>query len=133
MNFHRGNAMAKKSPSLLLRAVSSLANALLRRAPGKVDDREKTRTVERSRPAPIRRRPQREADIPLDRIENAYTPTQTSLKAPFRASGADRQRDQEFASGVADERWNEEDRYTNKSGDPRIGTHGRTYEPGEKR
>ncbi len=65
-------------------------------------------------------------------IENAYTPTQTSLKAPFRASGADRQRDQEFAAGVADDRWNDEDRFTNKSGDPRIGTHGRTYEPGEE-
>jgi hypothetical protein len=41
------------------------------------------------------------------------------------------QRDQESALGVADERWNDEDRLTNKSGDPRIGTHGRTYEPGE--
>jgi hypothetical protein len=75
--------------------------------------------------------PRREPDIPFDRIEQAYTPNQTSLKAPFRASGADRQRDQEFSAGVADERWNDEDRFTNKSGDPRIGTHGRTYEPGE--
>ena len=72
-------------------------------------------------------------DIPLDRIENAYTPTQTSLKASFRTDGADRQRDQEFARGVADDRWNDEDRFTNRSGDPRIGTHGRTYEPGEQR
>lgn len=73
----------------------------------------------------------RDADIPLDRIEHTYTPTQTSLKAPFRASGADQQRDQDLARGVADERWNAEDRYTNKSGDPRIGTHGRKYEPGQ--
>ena len=78
-----------------------------------------------------RRRPQ--TDIPMDQLDNAYTPTQTSLKAPFRASGADHQRDQEFAGGVADDRWNDEDRFTNKSGDPRIGTHGRTYEPGESR
>ena len=76
---------------------------------------------------------QRPTDIPLDRIEGAYTPTQTSLKSPFRASGADQQRDQEFARGVDDNRWNDEDRFTNKSGDPRIGTHGRTYEPGERR
>ena len=33
--------------------------------------------------------------------------------------------------GVSDERWNDEDRFTNKSGDPRIGTHRRTYEPAE--
>ena len=74
-----------------------------------------------------------EPDIPFDRLERAYTPTQTSLKASFRATGEDRQRDQEFADGYADERWSEEDRFTNKSGDPRIGTHGRTYEPGERR
>lgn len=76
---------------------------------------------------------QRPTDIPLDRIEATYTPAQTSLKAPFRADGADRQRDQEFARGVDDSRWNDEDRLTNKSNDPRIGTHGRTYEPGEQR
>jgi hypothetical protein len=75
----------------------------------------------------------RDPDIPLERIEHTYTPHQTSLKASFRTSGADRQRDQEFARGVADDRWNDEDRFTNKSGDPRIGTHGRTYEPGEAR
>src|SRR5438552_14283100 len=64
-------------------------------------------------------RPRRvETDIPLDRLANAYTPTQTSLKASFRADGADQQRDQEFARGYDDERWNDEDRFTNKSGDP---------------
>src|ERR1051325_5072349 len=72
-----------------------------------------------------------QADVPLDVISNAYTPTQTSLKGPFRASGADRQRDQDDV--VAEDRWNDEDRFTNKSGDPRIGTHGRSYEPGENR
>ena len=82
-------------------------------------------------PAARKRRPQ--ADIPVDTLNKTYTPTQTSLKAGFRADGADRQRDQEFSGGVADERWNDEDRLTNKSGDPRIGTHGRSYEPGESR
>ncbi len=73
----------------------------------------------------------REPDIPLDVLNRTYTPTQTSLKASFRATGEDHQRDQEFAEGYADERWNDEDHFTNKSGDPRIGTHRRKYEPGE--
>lgn len=90
------------------------------------------RTVPRTAAAQGRpRRPQ--TDVPLDLISNAYVPTQTSLKGPFRANGADQQRDQELAPGYADERWNDEDRLTNKSGDPRIGTHGRSYEPGEER
>ena len=75
----------------------------------------------------------READIPLDVIDRAYTPSDTSSKASFRSNGADHQKDQEFALGVADDRWNDEDRFTNKSGDPRIGTHRRTYEPAEAR
>jgi hypothetical protein len=79
-------------------------------------------TVVRKDGSMASKEPSAEADTP-------YTPTQTSLKAGFRASGADRQRDQE--TGEADERWSDEDRYTNKSGDPRIGTHGRKYEPGE--
>jgi hypothetical protein len=64
-----------------------------------------------------------EAHVPLDLISNAYTPTQTSLKGPFRTSGADHQRDQDDDST---ERWRDEDHFTNRSGDPRIGTHGRT-------
>lgn len=74
----------------------------------------------------------RPTDVPLDLISSTYTPTQTSLKGPFRADGSDQARDQELAGGFADERWNDEDRITNKSGDPRIGTHRRTYEPGER-
>ena len=80
------------------------------------------------------RPPRLEADIPLDLVSQAYTPTQTSLKAPFRADGNDHQRDQEYARGVLEnERFSDEDRFTNKSGDPRIGTHGRSYEPAESR
>src|ERR1051326_525052 len=60
-----------------------------------------------------------EPDIPFDRLERAYTPTQTSLKASFRATGEDRQRDQEFADGYADERWSEEGGFTKQSGHPR--------------
>ena len=77
------------------------------------------------------RRPQ--TDVPFDLINSVYSPTQTSLKGPFRADGSDHQADQELAGGYIDERWNDEDRFTNKTGDPRIGTHGRSYEPGEQR
>jgi hypothetical protein len=76
---------------------------------------------------PARRQP----DIPLEILERTYTPKQTSLKASFRTTGEDRERDQEMAGGYADERWKDEDRFTNKSGDPRIGTHHRKYEPNE--
>jgi hypothetical protein len=87
--------------------------------------------IKRLRPAEVARPPQREPDVPLDVLNRTYTPTQTSLKASFRSTGDDRQRDQEFGEGYADERWHDEDHFTNKSGDPRIGTHRRKYEPGE--
>src|ERR1051325_3300115 len=81
-------------------------------------------------PAKAARPTRRTADIPLDVLDRTYPPHQTSLKASFRTSGSDRQRDQELAGGFSDERFNDEDRVTNKSGDPRIGTHRRKYEPG---
>jgi len=84
-------------------------------------------------PTPSSRNNRIVADIPLDVLERTYTPQHTSSKAGFRSDGSDHQRDQEFALGVADDRWNDEDRITNKSGDPRIGTHRRTYEPAEDR
>ena len=132
--------MAKKSGkkgalSLLQRAASSLANALTKRSARKEKGAAETKSREgngAAKKATRARTVKRETDIPMDEVANAYTPTQTSLKAPFRVSGDDRQRDQEYAGGFADDRWNDEDHFTNKSGDPRIGTHGRTYEPGEK-
>ena len=111
--------------SLLQRAAASLARALSRRG-----DKTETKAADSAKTAPASaRKPRRQADIPLDQIAETYTPTQTSLKAPFRASGADRQSDQDYAKGFSEGRWNDEDHYTNKSGDPRIGTHNRTYEP----
>jgi len=83
--------------------------------------------------APNRSTRRVQADIPLDVIGRAYTPPATSSKAGFRSDGSDHQRDQEYATGAVDDRWNDEDRFTNKSGDPRIGTHRRTYEPEEAR
>lgn len=87
----------------------------------------------RSTPPRAARPTRREADIPLDVLDRAYTPPLTSSKASFRSDGADHQHDQDFSRGVADARWNDEDHYTNKSGDPRIGTRGRTYEANESR
>jgi hypothetical protein len=75
----------------------------------------------------------RETDIPMDVIGRSYNPQFTSSKAGFRSDGTDHHNDQEHGRGISDERWNDEDRLTNKSGDPRIGTHRRTYEPGETR
>ena len=119
---------AAPKQSRLRRAASKVAGVLKR---GRVKATTKAKAVTEKKT--VRARPtRREPDIPLDQLAKAYTPTQTSLKTGFRTSGADRQRDQEFANGAADTRWNDEDRLTNKSGDPRIGTHGRTYEPGEK-
>jgi hypothetical protein len=117
----------------LQRAISSVAR-LFHRGDGHDHQASKATPARRSdATARTARTVHRETDIPFDRIEQAYSPMQTSVKAGFRTSGADHQRDQEYARGVADDRWNDEDRFTNKSGDPRIGTHGRTYEPGEAR
>lgn len=104
------------------------------------------RMLDDSAPAPIEtaaaqpkpepkaaRTTRRETDIPLDLLAQQYTPPRTSSKASFRSDGADHQLDQEFAFGRADSEWKDEDRFTNKSGDPRIGTHRRTYEPDENR
>jgi len=127
---------AKKNP--ITRAASSVRRAISRithRETHEVVDAAASSASRRPRTAvaTTARLKRTESDIPREQLDRAYTPTQTSLKASFRASGADQQRDQEFADGAGDERWNDEDRFTNKSGDPRIGTHGRTYEPGEER
>jgi hypothetical protein len=117
--------------NILQRAVSSVRHIFGRDRHEDGGREEMSREERRVEKPAVTRTVRREADIPLDRLAQTYTPRQTSLKSSFRASGDDRQRDQEFANGVADDRWNDEDRFTNKSGDPRIGTHGRTYEPGE--
>lgn len=88
--------------------------------------------IRTEREQPHARPTRREPDIPFEQLNQTYSPTQTSLKGPFRANGADLHRDQEFATGAGLDRWNDEDHYTNKSGDPRIGTHRRSYEPGER-
>ncbi len=89
-------------------------------------------TMETAAPRPDSgRAPRRETDVSAAQLKEEYTPTQTSLKGSFRDDGSARQRDQEFTVGALEERFNDEDHYTNKSNDPRIGTHSRTYEAGE--
>ena len=143
-----GNAMARRADSTPRKALSRVAGAVKRTAkkvtarlhrakPEEVAVKESRPrlphqpTAQAAQPMARKRRPQ--TDVPVDALVNAYAPAQTSLTGPFRANGAPRQRDQEMSRGVADDRWNDEDHLTNKSGDPRIGTHGRTYEPGESR
>jgi len=62
----------------------------------------------------------------MEEIESAYVPPMTSSKASFRSDGSDHARDQDFITHASEDRWNDEDRLTNKTGDPRIGTHGRS-------
>jgi hypothetical protein len=118
---------------VLKRLLSAVVEAITRKRPSESKGTNAAPGRKNKESTAKSRAPRRSADIPMDRIANTYTPTQTSLKAPFRASGGGRGRDQEYARGDGDDRWADEDRFTNKSGDPRIGTHGRVYEPGEAR
>ncbi len=135
----RGPAKAKKSTggakrkkAVVSRAASSVKKAVGKGKPAGTTAREADAAVEKKQLKVIKslaRATKRTTDIPMEQLAKAYTPKQTNGKASFRADGNDKQRDQD--RGMDDERWNDEDRLTNKSGDPRIGTHGRSYEPGE--
>jgi hypothetical protein len=121
------------------RAASTVTSAIKRVFSHQHEEESSTPRQAETQAQPRNRQPQqqarpvqRETDIPLPLLEETYTPPQTSMKAGFRTDGSDRQRDQEILPQTADERWRDEDRLTNKSGNPRIGTHGRTYEPGEE-
>jgi hypothetical protein len=72
----------------------------------------------------------RESDVAPDPGQT-YMPAQTSIKTSLRSDGADHQNDQDLTPG-AGERWQNEDHFTNKSGNARIGTHGRSGEPGDQ-
>jgi hypothetical protein len=118
---------AKKLTSKLRPAKRKKAEPVTAKATKRATPKVKTARA-KPRPASVSRPAKRTTDIPLDVVARTYTPPQTSLKSSFRGNGADRQRDQDMPG----EGWKDEDHYTNKSGDPRIGTHGRAYEPGEK-
>src|SRR5262249_8664936 len=126
---------ARRAGSAIARKARKLTGSRRPRRSRKVETEEPVTVRATMRATPkvktaraIPRPTRRESDIPLDAVANIYTPKQTSLKASFRTTGAERQRDQD----VPGERWNDEDHYTNKSGDPRIGTHGRVFKPGQR-
>jgi hypothetical protein len=131
--------MPRRSKSVVRKAGSAIARTA-RKLTAKVTPRKRTAAKVAAAPKktastvkPSKSRPvTRQSDVALDVIAAAYTPKQTSLKASFRSDGADQQLDQEMPLG-AGEPWNDEDHFTNKSGDARIGTHGRSYEAGGKR
>ena len=139
----KGNKQAEstrgKSVGGPLQRAAAAIGRLLHRGKSKVDETVASIAAEPSRPVDkaggqrAAKTVTRQSDIGIDVLNRTYTPPLTSNKAGFRSDGADHQRDQEFAAGSSDERWADEDRFTNKSGDPRIGTHNRTYEPGESR
>ena len=128
-----GGAIARTARKVTTKARKVTAKLSPRkRAAAKVAEAPVTKAA-KPKSSPATARPvQRQSDIPLDLIAAMYSPSQTSMKTSFRSDGADRQNDQEMPLGTADQ-WQDEDHYTNKSGDARIGTHGRSHEPGEKR
>lgn len=132
------NASSNEKSGVVSRIGKAISKVTAKLRPAKKREAEQLaaetpQTANKTGNAKAARAPRRESDIPLDRLASTYTPPQTGLKGGMRGNGADRQRDQEFARGVADDRWNDEDILTNKTNDPRIGTRGRSYEPGESR
>ena len=130
----------KKAGSAIARTAKKLTSKLhagkRRKAEEPVEARAAVRAtpkVKANRTTGTSRPVKRQTDVPIDVLAATHASQQTSAKTSFRADGSDHHRDQEFVAGPADARWNDEDHYTNKSGDPRIGTHGRAYEPEERR
>ncbi|MEA2569610.1 MAG: hypothetical protein QOI24_1611 [Acidobacteriota bacterium] len=132
-----GDGDGREKKGVVARAAARVGKAIRSvtakvRPAAKAKPREKTPRA--AKPAPkAARATRRDSDIPMDRIAETYTPEHTSVKSGMRGNGAGSRNDRNVGSGIDDDRWNDEDVITNKSGDPRIGTHGRTYEPGEAR
>jgi len=128
----KGKSVVRKAGGAIARTARNLTARLdPRKRSAKKAEAAKKKIAAKPKTATARARQPR-TDVPLDLIADTYSPKQTSLKTSFRSDGADRQRDQEMPIGAAN-RWQDEDHFTNKSGDARIGTRGRTYEPGEQR
>lgn len=127
----KGKSAVSKAGGAIARTARKLTAKLnpLKRSAKKAEAA-KTKLAAKPKGATARTKQSR-TDVPLDLIASTYSPKQTSLKTSFRSDGADRQNDQEMPIGAAD-RWQDEDHFTNKSGDARIGTHGRSYEPGDQ-
>jgi hypothetical protein len=131
--------MPRKGKSVVRKAGGAIARTA-RTLTAKLDPRKRTANTAEAANKKIAAKPktasaratQPRSDVALDLIASTYSPKQTSVKASFRSDGGDQQLDQEMPIGAAD-RWQDEDHFTNKSGDARIGTHGRRYEPGERK
>jgi len=128
----KGKSAVRKAGGAIARTARKLTAKLnpRNRSAKKAEAANKKKIVAKPQSATARPKQPR-TDVPLDLIASTYSPKQTSLKSSFRSDGSDRQLDQEMPIGAAD-LWQEEDHFTNKSGDARIGTHGRS-EPGERR
>jgi hypothetical protein len=113
--------VTKLDPRTLAKSAAAKATSAKAKAPEKPKANAGTARAKR-----------RQSDVPIDLLAQSYAPSQTSIKTSFRSNGADHQNDQELPPGPG-ERFENEDHFTNKSGDARIGTHGRSYEPGEQR
>jgi hypothetical protein len=129
----KGKSVVRQAGGAIARTARKLTAKLdpRRRSAAKKAEAAKKKIAAKPKTATARSKQPR-TDVPLDLIASTYSPKQTSLKTSFRSDGADRQQDQEMPIGTAD-RWQDEDHFTNKSGDARIGTHGRGYEPRQQR
>lgn len=130
----KGKSAVRKAGDAIVRTARKLTAKLdprKRSAAKKTAEAARKKVVAKPQTATARAKQPR-TDVALDLIASTYSPRQTSVKSSFRSDGADRQLDQEMPIGV-DDRWQEEDHFTNKSGDARIGTHGRNHEPSEQR
>lgn len=80
-------------------------------------------------PRPASSAPTAPGSLPLRR-EGEYVPRQQSMQ-PLEGTPKGRDRDEEAKPFEAkkNEEFKDEDRLTNKTGDPRIGTHSRKWEP----
>ena len=85
----------------------------------------KRRVAPPATPRPVQRR----SDVAPSEIDT-MTPSQMSGKGPFDKHRGEHLHEEEARTSVANtnEQFSEEDRYTNRTGDPRIGTHNRDYE-----
>ena len=128
----KGKSAVRKAGGAIARTARKLTAKLnpRNRSAKKAEAAKKKKIAAKPQSATARPK-QPHTDVPLDLIASTYSPKQTSLKTSFRSDGADRQRDQEMPIGAAD-RWQDEDHFTNKSGDARIGTRGRSYEAREQ-
>ena len=84
---------------------------------------------EQKKPATNPRRVIRQGDVSEAELAD-MSPSQQSSRGPFDKHRSDDLRDADVRNAHVDnnDKWREEDEYTNRSGDKRIGTHDREYD-----